>query len=489
LKENLMQKSTHIPAMRRLTIGCGVAAVMAACGGGNAHAQSINLAAHKPSTASSFEGSSLVSGSAVDDNPATRWASLRTDSEWIQVDLGSAQTVNTVTLNWEAAFARAYNIQVSTDGRSWKTVFSTSGGNGGTEKIDFQSTSARYVKMQGVQRATYFGYSLYEFKIGNEVSGNPPSPTPTPTVNGLPTDAIFAPNSFWYHKIPASVALHPNSAGLRSDFQRQIKTYYGNVTINTVSYASPVFTAPQGTKTTAVKFWDCQGKRYTDPGIVQQWSAVPIPANAQPSSGTDGEMTVYQPSSDTIWEFWQTRNQGGTWQACWGGRFQNASKSNGIWPTGYGTTATGLPFLGGQITAEELQRGEIRHVIGIALVDLENSGVFSWPANRSDGYNPNRAANRIAEGQRFRLDPTVNVDALNMHPVAKIIAKAAQKYGFVVWDKAGAIGMRVQNPKSYTALGKPDPYKALFNGTPEYALLNGFPWDRLQFLPMNYGKP
>jgi hypothetical protein len=489
LKENLMQKSTHIPAMRRLTIGCGVAAVMAACGGGNAHAQSINLAAHKPSTASSFEGSSLVSGGAVDDNPATRWASLRTDSEWIQVDLGSAQTINTVTLNWEAAFARAYNIQVSTDGRSWKTVFSTSGGNGGTEKIDFQSTSARYVKMQGVQRATYFGYSLYEFKIGNEVSGNPPSPTPTPTVNGLPTDAIFAPNSFWYHKIPASVALHPNSAGLRSDFQRQIKTYYGNVTINTVSYASPVFTAPQGTKTTAVKFWDCQGKRYTDPGIVQQWSAVPIPANAQPSSGTDGEMTVYQPSSDTIWEFWQTRNQGGTWQACWGGRFQNASKSNGIWPTGYGTTATGLPFLGGQITAEELQRGEIRHVIGIALVDLENAGVFSWPANRSDGYNPNRAANRIAEGQRFRLDPTVNVDALNMHPVAKIIAKAAQKYGFVVWDKAGAIGMRVQNPKSYTALGKPDPYKALFNGTPEYALLNGFPWDRLQFLPMNYGKP
>jgi hypothetical protein len=222
---------------------------------------------------------------------------------------------------------------------------------------------------------------------------------------------------------------------------------------------------------------------------VQQWASVPVPTVAAPSSGTDGEMTVYQPSTDTIWEFWQTRGSNGHWQACWGGRLQNASKSQGIWPNYYGTTATGLPFLGGQITAEELQRGEIRHAIGIALVDLEQSGIFSWPANRSDGYNPSHAANRIPEGLRFRLDPNVNVGALNIHPVAKIIARAAQKYGFVVWDKAGAISLRVQNPKSYTQLGKPDPYKALFNGTAEYAILNGFPWDRLQFMPMNYGRP
>jgi hypothetical protein len=73
--------------------------------------------------------------------------------------------------------------------------------------------------------------------------------------------------------------------------------------------------------------------------------------------------------------------------------------------------------------------------------------------------------------------------------VARTIARAAQKYGFVVWDKAGAISLRVQNPKSYTALGQADPYAALFNGTPNYALLDGFPWDRLQFLPKDYGKP
>ena len=70
----------------------------------------------------------------------------------------------------------------------------------------------------------------------------------------------------------------------------------------------------------------------------------------------------------------------------------------------------------------------------------------------------------------------------------QIIAKAAQKYGFVVWDKAGAITLRAQNPKSFTKAGQPDPYPQLFNATPAYAILNGMPWDKLQFLPPDWGK-
>jgi hypothetical protein len=151
--------------------------------------------------------------------------------------------------------------------------------------------------------------------------------------------------------------------------------------------------------------------------------------------------------------------------------------------------ATGLPFAPGQVTVKELNDGVIRHVIGIALVDAERWSVFSWPANRSDGYNPGNAPNRIPEGLRFRLDPGVNVDALKISPLAKTIAKAGQVYGFVVWDKGGAISLRFENPKIYTITGDPNPYVAIFKDTPSYAVLNGIPWDRLQFLPMNYGEP
>jgi hypothetical protein len=308
-------------------------------------------------------------------------------------------------------------------------------------------------------------------------------------VAGLITDQVFAPNSFWYTPIPSTVTLHANSSAFVADFIRQKKEYYGTVALNTYKYASPVYYADLNTSKVKVTQWDCQNKGSLDPNLIEQWAEVPIPGYARPASGTDSEMTIYQASTDTLWEFWQTRKVNGQWQACWGGRIKNASLNDGVFNDSYGATATSLPFIGGQITAEELQRGEIKHVIGIALVDIERAQIFSWPARRSDGYNPNNAPNRIPEGLRFRLDPQVNVDVLNMHPIGKVIAKAAQKYGFVVWDKAGALTLRVQNPYSYTVLNKPNPYEALFAGAPQYKILENFPWNRLQFLPMDYGKP
>ncbi|HSI44281.1 MAG TPA: DUF4124 domain-containing protein [Methylotenera sp.] len=322
--------------------------------------------------------------------------------------------------------------------------------------------------------------------------------TTTSTVTNLVTDVtklltenIFTTTSFWYKPIPTTVVLHPNSANFVKEFIRQKTTYYNNVNINTNSYSSPVYIAASNTPTVKVGFYDCQKKGWTDATFASMVSAVPIPAVAKQSSGTDGEMTIYQPSTNTIWELWVSKKDTvtGNWTACWGGKLTNAISNQGIFPQNYGTTATSLPFLGGQITAEELSRGEIKHVIGISLVEVEKASIYSWPANRSDGYNPNNVPNRIAEGQRFRLDPNVNVDALPMTRAGKIIAKAAQKYGFVVWDKAGSVGIRAQNADSYTALGLANPYPALYENKPAYAVLNGFPWDKLQFLPMNYGKP
>lgn len=305
----------------------------------------------------------------------------------------------------------------------------------------------------------------------------------------VPTDAVFARDSFWYTPIPKNAPLHADSAAFVDEFLRQKKSYYGNVNINTSSYASPVFVVGAGVPTTRVAEWDCQKKKFKDKDLAQQWEAVPIPSYAVAADGTDAEMAIYQPSTDTMWEFWRARKVDGNWEACWGGRLRKASGSDGVFPDHYGTTGTSLPFIGGQITAEELRRGEIRHVIGIALVDTEHFTVKSWPAHRSDGYNPKKQASRIPEGLRFRLDPEIDLDKLHLHPVAKTIAKAAQKYGFVVWDKAGAISLRAQNPKSYTASGGRDPYPELFKGARSSAILDGFPWDRLQFLPKDYGKP
>ncbi len=306
---------------------------------------------------------------------------------------------------------------------------------------------------------------------------------------GSPTKQIFSPKSFWYTPIPADAPVHENNEGFVAEFLRQKKAYYGNVALNTREFASPIYVVDGDVKSVRVKFWDCQKKGYTPKELEEQWKRVPIPVFAEAADGSDQEMTVYQPSTDSLWEFWQMRKDNGEWVACWGGKLERASKSDGIFPNKFGTTATSLPFIGGQITVAEMKSLQIDHVMGISLVDIEHFTSISWPATRSDGWNPDKSPNRIPEGLRFRLDPKVDVEALKMHPVGKAIARAAQKYGFVIWDKAGAISLRAENPKSYTLAGEPDPYPAIFNNTPSYAILNGMPWEKMQFLPMNYGKP
>ena len=115
-------------------------------------------------TVSSTEGP-FVGENAVDGNDGSRWSSEFTDNQWIAVDLGSIKDVSKVVLNWEAAYGQSYNIQVSTNGTDWKTVATENNSDGGIDTLSFAHTNARYVRMQGVSRATGYGYSLFEFEV------------------------------------------------------------------------------------------------------------------------------------------------------------------------------------------------------------------------------------------------------------------------------------------------------------------------------------
>ena len=109
---------------------------------------------------------------AVDGDKGTRWSSNFADDAWIYVDLGKTYSVNKVVLTWEGAYGKAYKIQTSTDGKTWKTVKNVTNGKGGEETVAFNSTDARYVRMQGVERALPYGYSLWEMEVYGKVSGS-----------------------------------------------------------------------------------------------------------------------------------------------------------------------------------------------------------------------------------------------------------------------------------------------------------------------------
>nr|WSX77077.1 discoidin domain-containing protein [Streptomyces sp. NBC_00899] len=128
-----------------------------------------NVALNKPATASSFQsdptgGCPCTAADAVDGSFTTRWSSDWSDPQWVQVDLGQRTTFRHVQLAWEAAYAKAYDIQTSDDGQNWTTVRSVTDGNGNIDDIDVGGTG-RYVRVQGTQRGTGYGYSLYEFGV------------------------------------------------------------------------------------------------------------------------------------------------------------------------------------------------------------------------------------------------------------------------------------------------------------------------------------
>ncbi len=124
-----------------------------------------NLAQGRTATASSTQFlTSYTPDKAVDGSLSSRWGSSYSDNQWIRVDLGTARTVSRVVLRWEAAYGSAYRIEVSADGSTWQTAFSTTVGNGGVDNVTFAPVTARYVRMYGVKRATSYGFSLYEFE-------------------------------------------------------------------------------------------------------------------------------------------------------------------------------------------------------------------------------------------------------------------------------------------------------------------------------------
>ncbi|ATB31954.1 glycosyl hydrolase [Melittangium boletus] len=141
-----------------------------------------NVALNRPASASSVE-QTLTAANAVDGNASTRWSSRAADDEWISIDLGSVRTIGRVLLNWEAAAGRVFDVQVSSDGAQWTTVYRELRGAGGKQDIPLYA-SGRHIRMKGYGRATGYGYSLFEFEVYDYVSGHP---RPTYTIPSLPT--------------------------------------------------------------------------------------------------------------------------------------------------------------------------------------------------------------------------------------------------------------------------------------------------------------
>ena len=296
------------------------------------------------------------------------------------------------------------------------------------------------------------------------------------------TPEFFAPDSVWNTTLAADQPVDPASPAYAAEVVRQVQAF--GTGVMTTDYGVPIYTVPSSQPLVHVTL-DGQ----SSPLLQQAFDAVPLPADAQPAAGLDANLAVWQPSTDTLWEFWHFRSAADGFHAGYGGRMVNVSSSPGnytdvLGPDGtylerswWGTTAAKFSLVAGVITLQDLARGEIDHALSLSLPQVR-SGVFALPAQATDGsYN---GPNAIPEGAHLRLNPALNLDSLHLAPIVLMIARAAQQYGIIVVNTGGGVGFRGEDPTGTEA----NRWPALLGPTPGLLLKSEFPWNQLQMLPM-----
>lgn len=328
--------------------------------------------------------------------------------------------------------------------------------------------------------------------------GNPAPSAVAAQTQAFPT-RLLHPDAPYYQKLPRTTPVASDSQALVGDLVRQAETYYGSpgnptIDVNYHRFGPTMYVTRNSDPLVNFGTENCQGK---GPGWdtelkANHLSRIRIPSHAQPDNSSDGSMVLYNTDTDELTETWVTKKHAnGTWTACWGGTLRNASKSvTGAFTVPYGTSASGLPLAATIMRAEELRNRRIDHVINLGIPHVKAWPATTWPATRTDGGTQGRA---FTMGQMLRLPADLNIDALNLSPSARTIAKAAQEYGIMITESSGSVTFGAQNPASLQS----DPYPEIFRGRWAIQEMLGdpargegrFPLDKLQVLPLGYRVP
>lgn len=239
----------------------------------------------------------------------------------------------------------------------------------------------------------------------------------------------------------------------------------GRVKLQIGTFSISVFVVPPEQPTTPVTYINAKGEPEpagTANNLQSYWEHVPLPTLAKIPSGhliapvgTDKWLTVWQPSTNQLWEFWKFNSETNTAQ--YGAYVPNVSQWNGIFTNGWGARATGLAQIGGMISTQDmveiLQGKKLKHALAVDI-PVTKTGTVVPPATRHDenentlllwpGAEVNPAAgvvDAVAESSWFRFPPTSKPSDFGIsqliEPIAWAIFEAIREYGMFVSDSGG----------------------------------------------------
>ncbi|MEX2554373.1 MAG: hypothetical protein WEB06_01930 [Actinomycetota bacterium] len=178
---------------------------------------------------------------------------------------------------------------------------------------------------------------------------------------------------------------------------------------------------------------------------------VPMPSGALPDPSDDGHLVVYDPLKSAAWEFFRATysTTDDAWEAEGGIRWDlNGPGTDGAHEPGT-AVGGGTPLLGTIVRPEEVREalrdgtGVIPHVLSGGYDSPRKDCYISPLVKTTDADDGRRWA--IPEGAILQLDPDLDLDALDLTPGARVIARTLQVYGMVIRDDTGAFTVDVEN--------------------------------------------
>ncbi len=299
-------------------------------------------------------------------------------------------------------------------------------------------------------------------------------------------------------RVVSSMPLATNSAAMAQRMLALPTNNFGVVTsINTRAYNIPVYVVDS----TVV---GCPTARMTvtrapagSTLAAKLNGVIPIPTWAEAAGGGDKSMAVYDRGTGVMREyFYCDRQTDGSWTAGYGGYYVAQKNLSKLSTTNYSMQLTEgssavvamlSPLM--QVSVSEARAGLIKHALGFTIANAR-AGVTSWPAKQNDGTDSN--VNSPAEGQWFRLPPTLDVDSLGLKPFTLLLAKAAQKYGGMATDKnlfCHAFNCEPGITTMHREGSSVDPWDGDIKAKYGNLDVNDFPWALTQWARVGWGKP
>jgi len=147
-----------------------------------------------PTGGSSASNNSGAVGFATDGNRNTRWTTERSQrsGQWFQLDLGRTQTVGSVILDSAGSpndGPATYTLSTSTDGRNFSNA--ASGNGGAVTTVNFNSRSARYIRITQSGSKSKYWWSIHEITVNSDSNNdsNDSNDSNNNSGDGFPTRA------------------------------------------------------------------------------------------------------------------------------------------------------------------------------------------------------------------------------------------------------------------------------------------------------------